>query len=402
MVYDSSLAPTSVGGTTGQIQYNNAGVFGGITNVPVANAGLPAANTGLSANSTVNIASAFNNSQAILLPKWRALGYYSNGGTTGDEKTLSYPGQLAVLMNNSSGGVINAHYNSFMGGSDSISGAQCDTRITKGSDFTYLTATPSLGGAIYIASADTSNPFLFAPAANDVNPTTMVDTFIITYVINSGLGVISASVNGATPVTQNTNGASGWGQKTITCPLGANTLTIKWSSGGLIAIVGIEAYNSQKKWVSIVNAGWGGAKASQIAANPGGNTWNPLPMISNISPDLTIINIGINDWNAATSVGTYTSQMQSIITQALTTGDVILVTPNPSNPSGNASQATQQLYITAIYTLAATNSLLLIDVWSRFVSYAVSNPLGLYGDSLHPNGAGYADITKAIWKGMDV
>jgi lysophospholipase L1-like esterase len=75
---------------------------------------------------------------------------------------------------------------------------------------------------------------------------------------------------------------------------------------------------------------------------------------------------------------------------------VILVTPNPSNPASYASVTTQLGYISVLYQLAAANNIVLIDTYARWGSYTSSNALSLNYDGLHPNGAGYADITRSI------
>jgi len=51
--------------------------------------------------------------------------------------------------------------------------------------------------------------------------------------------------------------------------------------------------------------------------------------------------------------------------------------------------------IAAYKTLAAANGLGVIDIYRRWVSYPVSNALGLYLDVLHPNATGYWDIAAA-------
>ena len=59
----------------------------------------------------------------------------------------------------------------------------------------------------------------------------------------------------------------------------------------------------------------------------------------------------------------------------------------------SASPAVQQTYVEAMHDLAATNNLCLIDCFSRWISYAVSNPRwDLYGDDLHGSFTGYSDF----------
>lgn len=407
------------GGTSGQLQYNNGGVLGGVSGTSVNTDGT--LNTAFAPEQLAQIQYA----KRKLLPNFRAKinnvkwqrgncriiclgdsttrGYGGNALSSGNTEQFAYPAYLASYFNSVG---VSAHHNSIMGiWGGTPASYTMDSRVTLGSDWTAAPGDDlSLGGVFVYSTADTGNPFLFAPAVNEINPTTMVDTFIVTWIGSPGLGVLSLSVNNGTPILVNTGagGVSSASQTTITCPLGANVLKLKWSSGAGVYIIGIEAYDSSKAWVSVINAGWGGAGVAALATNGGGvgNPWHPFQMIANINPDLTIINIGINDWNAGTGVPTYTTTLQSIITQALTKGDVLLVTPNTTNAA--ASRATQLTYVNALYSLAQTNNVPLVDLWNSFDPWATYNTAGMFFDTLHPNGDGYADIAQAIFDMVNV
>jgi lysophospholipase L1-like esterase len=121
-----------------------------------------------------------------------------------------------------------------------------------------------------------------------------------------------------------------------------------------------------------------------------------------ILPDLVIIDLGINVWDAGVSQSTFAANLQSLIT-AIQTGapaaDILLVVPVPTNPSGHASIPQQQAVIAGLYQVQANYNLAVVDLTSRWVSYAISQAAGYYGDTFtHPDGAGYIDIAKAISK----
>jgi len=65
--------------------------------------------------------------------------------------------------------------------------------------------------------------------------------------------------------------------------------------------------------------------------------------------------------------------------------------------AGLASVLTQDAYNQAIRGLAVTNNIPLIDIYSRWQSYAVSNAVGLYYDQIHPNGQGYQNQWNAVY-----
>lgn len=363
-------------------------------------------------------AAVLQNINASRLPKWRAavgkvrsgtanarilclgdsttLGVWSAGGlTTGNMKPNAYPWQLANMLNAVG---INAHANSFFGvgkGGTLItapSNAVNDSRVTFGSGWAAL-ATETVGGNYIIATGTTGN-LAFTPTMN-------VDTFNIFYPIKtSGFGKFNANINGgAATVFNQTGGAStsAYTVGTLTTTLGNNTLNINFDTAPNAVIGGVEAYDSSKKWVSVMNAGRSGARASDLLA---GDVMRNLP---GLGADLHIINLGVNDWLGAVSVATFRANIQSIITTCKATGDVVLVSPFPSQVGGTyvgPAQSVQDQYVAALQELAISNNVPLVDVYNRFSSYSVSNANGMYGDGAHPNAIGYADAACAIFNAI--
>lgn len=68
LCFFSALNIASPGGSSGQIQYNNSGVFGGVTLVPVANGGTGTATPGLIAGSFIMITGTWPNQTVSVLP----------------------------------------------------------------------------------------------------------------------------------------------------------------------------------------------------------------------------------------------------------------------------------------------------------------------------------------------
>ena len=309
-------------------------------------------------------------------------GYLSNG-TTGDLKTYSWPGHLSAMLNASG---VNAHFSSFLG-SGNGQNATFDPRIGKGTGWlTGLSA--SMGGLFYYGNSSTSGSLSFTPSVN-------VDTFNFWYVTFSGYGTFSHDVDGGTATSINSAGATGavlGGTRSTT--LGAHTFNFKWVSGGNVVPIGVEAYDSTKSWVSVMNAGVHGYKSSDWSAqNP---NYGYAAALTTMAPDLTIVGLGINDWQNGVSLSSFVANMQAIITNAKAVGDCALITPNPTN--NVISEATQAGYVQALYSLAAANNVPIIDVFGRFSGFATANTTGLMGDTVHPNGIGYADIARAVMK----
>jgi hypothetical protein len=225
-------------------------------------------------------------------------------------------------------------------------------------------------------------------------PTTNCDTFEI-HVATWSSGIVLNAIldGGATLGSVNCYQATNPypEQKfTVTGSLGAYTLNLvpASSSGGVWPIM-IIGTNSAVKEVSILNGGWYAADAAQIstlsARGYGIANWNPLPGINQIAPDLTIITVGSMDAYQSTSLPTFTANLQSVITESLLSGSVILVSNAPFGTSV-VSVANQQSYIAAMKSLALSNNIPLIDVFSLMYggSQALASNLGVtYSGTQH-------------------
>jgi lysophospholipase L1-like esterase len=159
---------------------------------------------------------------------------------------------------------------------------------------------------------------------------------------------------------------------------------------------GVILYDSSHPEITVLNAGWSGAKATDVAANTS-KPWGTINAIGTYDPDLVVIDLGINDWVQGTSEADYKNAMQAIITAAKNAGsDVLLVVPVPSD--GYPSQASFQTYI---HDLAITNDVPVIDFIGLWGSWSAANTNGWMSDALHPNATGYEqkaqDIFNVIW-----
>lgn len=324
-----------------------------------------------------NVRAGLANARILCIGDSTTFGVGSNGSlTAGNMMPLCYPQLLANYLNAQG---INAHADSYGGLGAGVTSAPNrnfnDGRYVFGSDFSFFTsANPTLGGCYATATADTGNPLTFTPTKN-------TDTCVV-FSTNTGTSKMNAN-GGANSVL------AGGSSATFSTTLGNNTYKLSWNAGGGIFNIGMSCYDSSKKWVDVMNAGWQGAHASD---------WDNVGTqagINAVTPNLTIINLGINDWATAISAA-WVTHMQQIITYALAQGDVILNCPAPSQITGGFTQAGMQSYITAMYGLAASNNIPLIDTFSRWISYAISNPLGYYFNSLHPIGLGYSDQAQQM------
>lgn len=343
-----------------------------------------------------------------LLPKWRAalakvvsgtanarllyigdstgFGAFSNNGADAGDLTANSVTAALKTMFSRAGMAVSE--NSFTGGG--VIGyenrAANDGRIAISSGWAA-----DVGGAIGGCFLKTSSTGRLS-----FTPRTNCDTFKVWYVRTSGGGTFSIDLNGGTTTNLNGNNAANDIQSgTITGTLGANTLNLNYVSGGICYLAGIECWDSTKKQVIIQNAGWPTSKAGDWVATSA-NAFAAVNALGNFAGDLTVICLGINDWLAGTSPASFAANLQTLVTNAKTYGDVVLVSPAPTS-IGTTAKATQDAIVAQVQALAVANNVPFVDVYSRFVSYEVSNPNGLYGHVAHPNQNGYADIAQGIF-----
>lgn len=138
-------------------------------------------------------------------------------------------------------------------------------------------------------------------------------------------------------------------------------------------------WNSTEQHVAVVQLGVGGRTAQAWAAQNLG----ALGILGRLGPQLTPIQLGLNDKIAGRTKAQFKGDMQTIITAVLALGsDVLLEVPPPTGAFDIGTD-----YQDAIWELAASNSLQdPIDLYAHFVSYAAS--IAYYADIYHLNASG--------------
>jgi hypothetical protein len=263
-----------------------------------------------------------------------------------------------------------------------------DPRITPG--VWVANSATTLGGFLFKGTV--GSPLVYAPGG-----ATPFNTFKVFYTLSSGAGTFTATGGTAVNMVAAGNTAPQTAIVTAAATNTTNTLTCNLASGGPVNIIGIIPYNSAVSNVNIINAGWPASVAANWALNT--NTYSSLNVLGYLAPNLTIITAGVNDWGASTPtpVATFIASLQTVITEAMLSGDVILVSGTPSE---NTAQSLQNTYVVAMQQLAALNNIPFIDINGRWQSYAFTSALTPtpYFDGLHPNNVGYADQAIPIGK----
>jgi hypothetical protein len=189
---------------------------------------------------------------------------------------------------------------------------------------------------------------------------------------------------------------------TVSAPVGAHTLTIvpANNTGGIWPIHIIATHSAQKE-ISILNGGWYLGTSVQLANNfqdpVGYANWLPLEGIGQLAPDLTIIMCGGQDAYNETPLSAFTASLQAIITEAQASGSVILASDAPFGTSLIAISA-QQNYVVAMKSLARSNNIPFIDVFSMMYggiqSFATSAGFTYSENASEYNAAGHAEIAN--------
>lgn len=324
-----------------------------------------------------------SNARVLLVGDSTVTGSGANGpGYVAGGRAKNLPVRLAQLMNSY---MIPTRADAIIGSGGTSSYTTFDPRITKASWAENAGLNSALGNAF---SSSTNGAVL------TFTPTNSFDSVQVWYPRAASQGTFTVDIGGASSTAVNASGANALLSTTVTATLGTATVNITKTNTSANYVLGIRTWNSAAKEVEIFQAGWSGAVASQFVVTT--NAWDSKNQITDLAPDLTIIDITINDAIAATSIATYKANLQSLVTACLLSGDVIMSTGIPSIISSQ-SLATQQTFIDAAAEVAATNNIMFVDIWRRFESYEISQPVGFYADTLHPSGTGYADWASALF-----
>lgn len=233
------------------------------------------------------------------------------------------------------------------------------------------------GGGALQSAAKTGTAATYTPGGN-------YNTVDIWTLRGTGQGSVVVTAFGTT-TTVNAASGTGWTKQTITGTANANAISIALPTTGPVTMV-VDAYMTTIVGVRVGNIAVSGSTA---------DTWagaRSLPMISAWAPDFTVIMLGINDALAGTSVADYTADMQALITEAKKTGDVLLMSVVPSDPTLSGGFVIEQegLYRDALRSLAQSNAVGFFDLFAEIGARTDA----LYVDGVHPNATLHLQIAR--------
>jgi lysophospholipase L1-like esterase len=271
-----------------------------------------------------------------------------------------------------------------------------DTRFTLGTGWTYATPNFGFGNHTINGAAAAAGNLVFSPT----HPCNTADIY---YASAAGsFSSCSVSIDGGATTTLTSSGSLSLAKVTKSLGSVATNHTITLSApttpGGFnyFMLVGIDAYDNTTTKVRVSTTGVAGTMTTDWMNS--GNAVRSIESLQTYAPDLTIINLGVNDASTPLSLATYISNMGTIITAAQASGDVLLTGCIPTDPVTFPGRATVELdYSTnGLKSLSNTYGCGVVDWNARWVDYATANAAGYMQDTIHPTAAGYADMAQAL------
>jgi lysophospholipase L1-like esterase len=330
----------------------------------------------------------------------RALAKVSGGGgdakllLVGDSTTWGYGGINGVGPANVMANTLTA------GGMPAALGmvipSALDTRWVAGTGWTV----PPAGSSNSWGAADIGWAGAVGAAASSLKFTPgngySYDTFDVYYIQAPGFGSVSINIDGGGATVVNTAvGTAGIGKVTLTAAAATNhVLNLGLVTTAAVEIVGVEPSLSTASRLRVGNVGVPGTAAVTWANNVA-TPYGPLECIFAYAPDVSIINLGINDCTDATTLATYVADITTIANTCAYFGAVILSSMNPSAPQNTYGM--EASYTAALSGLAAQYGWGFIDLfhnWGGFPGNAALTADGFYYDAVHPSAIGYADIGR--------
>lgn len=229
-------------------------------------------------------------------------------------------------------------------------------------------------------------------------PASIFDTLDVFWDRQTSGGSFTVNVDGGSTLqTISTAGTTAYMKTTITgITRGTHTINATTTSTSDTQISGMAVRDSTIPRAEVYNLGVDGitcANYNTVFSGHGMAIGIPI-----LAPDVTFINLTINDKNSNPFPAIFGVNMQSIIANPVASGNVILVIGTPIS-SANQTNGVGAFYDNLIYQLAASNNFPVIDLGQRWVSYAAANAVMPYNDSnspsLHPGKIGLADVAGA-------
>lgn len=304
------------------------------------------------------------------------------GGSTeaGSLQAAAYPTMLARLLGN----VYPATAAGFYGGKYGSGISAYDPRLTLGAGWTAVEAsTVAVLGGQAIENTTTTDPLVW-------NPGIEWDTAEIT-IAGIGAGSYTADIGGATTPFSNIVGAS----TVITYDagsVGAHSLNIRRVSGDA-QVTSIVCTDSTAPAVTVINAARGGYETADYLDST--DFYSPANVLPTLDADLILVELGINDRNAALPPASYRAQLDALLDLLPADADVVLIAS--ASPTEGALTLWAD-YVAQVNACAASRGVPFIDLTIAMGDRATIEAQGWNSDGVHLTRAGLAEKAHIINK----
>lgn len=274
-----------------------------------------------------------------------------------------------------------------------------DQRTTAGVPIAYTVYDPradlGTGWAPGLSGTLGGTGFAFSGAvAGTLSLTDTITNFEVYHAqsISSGTMTVSVDSGGSLGTLSSTGGAVVVKTAFSAGASGSHAIKLNAAGNGNMFVSGIIAWDATNTEIDVLQGAYFGATSA--AFTPNSVAWDALKMAAAYTPDVSIVQLGINDCRTGVSIATFTNNITTIVTALIAAGsDVILMDFLPDSTKNYTSQ---KPYIDAIKAVAASKGVPFASVSSRFGNdFSVGNSIGLYFDSVHLKDVGYA--MEADW-----
>lgn len=271
----------------------------------------------------------------------------------------------------------------FVGNNAAPDHAAYDGRVSLGSGWAWSTGT--VGNHFGNASAQnttTTGNMAFSPIGT-------FDTIDVIYAQGPTAGVFTVSDGASLQDTVTaTNATAKPVRRTISLASRGSGKTINIArSSGFVGIFAVIAYDSTQPSIELLNGGIFGSRTADWMNSGSFGPANATGWEA-YAPHLTFIALGANDKNNSIAVATFSANIQTLITRAQVSGDVVLV--NESYGSGGYATL-QDEYRQGMIDLATANGCLFHDEAARV--NITSNPTW-FADNIHEKDFAHADEAR--------
>lgn len=215
-------------------------------------------------------------------------------------------------------------------------------------------------------------------------------------------GSVSVAVDGAVPLTTTAPGASvagnsvdlpnasGFTKVTFTAAAGLHSARVAAGSRALLRSLVAYTPNSCR----ILNHSACSATSGEQAAKSG-SAWLNGDALRFDAPDLTIVELGINDAFQGVPVATFQTNLAQVVADAKNSGDVLVLWANAANPAVTPLAA-QDAMRDACAATAAAAGVAFGDIREAMGDWP-STAARTADNSVHPNRGYHADIAAWQW-----